>query len=710
MSKGETYLIRRTAGEQPGELIRVPDELVVLASASQRRAAEDVAIQANGRDLLFVLFRHLRKSIIFFAAVFGMALLAAMVLPSSYKSTASLLVRLGPESMLPDPSVQIGKAVVAPIQSRTAEINTELQILRSREVAEAVIGELGTARILGGAPAEKMAKVDDNDDAVKAAIMLIDRKLEVEVEPDSNVLKVNFESKDPRVAKDVVDTYIDKFRSVRAGIHRNPITAQFFGDQQENVRKEIEKLETEIRVLKDATGVGDLKEQRAVVTARLARLQTDIDTVRNQLGATNAMENHPAMQRLRSLESQHREAETSLKQINALDGKLAALERDFGVKSETFKQYATIAQQAGVDRAMSDGKLSNISIVQAATLPLSPSKPDRKLLLGIGLFLALSGAIGLAFVAEAIDHTVKRPEDMALMGVQRCVSIPMIGALQKAGGQTKVEPLPAAKTAAASGLVQNRAGFTAGPWSAIDPSEEEPRDIVPSPHENHHPVSWFHDLRQGVRRLAERVLTGTGMDGTNPRVIAIIGTKHGEGATTLACATAALLAERAQLDAPKGVLDEVLLIDCDLHAPTLHRQLGIDPSPGLTDWLADPSSSELPLEATIKISPVEGLAVMPAGVLRGGALTPNRLKRLIDIVAPNYRYVVIDLPPLDESPEAARLASVCDGTVVVIEAEKLRKQIVVETLQNLQEANVHILGAVLNKRTYPVPEWLYERV
>ncbi|MCS7032836.1 MAG: CpsD/CapB family tyrosine-protein kinase, partial [Phycisphaerae bacterium] len=182
------------------------------------------------------------------------------------------------------------------------------------------------------------------------------------------------------------------------------------------------------------------------------------------------------------------------------------------------------------------------------------------------------------------------------------------------------------------------------------------------------------------------------------------------GTTTVACATAALLAERVQLDATRGSFDEVLLIDADLHAPTLHKQLAIDPSPGLTDWLADPTSSELPVEATIRLSPVEGLAVMPAGTLRGAGLTPNRLRRLLDAVVPNYRYVVIDLPPLEDSPEAARLAAVCDGAVLVIEAERIRKPVVFEALQTLQEAGVNILGTVLNKRTFPVPEWLYERV
>jgi Mrp family chromosome partitioning ATPase len=224
-------------------------------------------------------------------------------------------------------------------------------------------------------------------------------------------------------------------------------------------------------------------------------------------------------------------------------------------------------------------------------------------------------------------------------------------------------------------------------------------------------VVWLHDLRQATRQLAEKLLINTAADGSSPRVIAVVGGRAGHGASTVACATATLLAERTLNDAPSGDADSaVLLIDADLHAPSLHRQLGVDLSPGLTDWIADPGGVQAAIEHVMHATPVEGLTVMPAGALRGGALTPSRLKRLIDVVAANYRYVVIDLPPLDESPEAARLAAVCDGAILVLETDRVRKQVAIHTLSTLSEASAHVLGVVLNKRRFPVPDWVYRRV
>ena len=731
MSKGETYLIRRAAGEKSGgELIRVPDELILLASAPNRQAAEDVAVAATGRDLAFILFRHLKKSLAFFVLVFGLAAAAATLIPDSFQSDARLLVRLGVESMLPDPSVQIGKAVVAPIQNRNAEINTELQILRSREVAEAVLARIGPGRVFG-APVAPVEKVNVHDADVRAAIMQLDRKLSVEVEPDSNVLAVRYEAKDPQVAQDVVAAYVDCFREIRARIHRNPMTARFFGDQQASVRAEIESLEQEIRRLKDATGVADLEEQRRVLSARAANLQTEIDRVNQLLVGSNAGSAHPGRARLAALEQQQRDVDAQVRKINAVAVRLGELERDFGVKTETFKQYAAIAQQAGVDTAMADGRLSNISVVQAASLPIKPSKPNRLLLIGVGLFLAVSGGIGLAFVSEALDHSVRRPEDVAAMGVSRCISIPYISALAEEGTRrarlkpVEVERVIASATGApaargANGVSPGRAGtFSAGPWNVVDRTADVQSPLAERVDDNSTPVGaqggspvvWFHDLRQATRQLAEKLLVGTAVDGTSPRVIAVVGGRKGQGTSTVACATATLLSERVLLDAPAADADAaVLMIDADLHSPSLHRQFGVEGSPGLTDWIADPTNAQTPLEQTLHPTPVEGLTVMPAGALRGGGLTPSRLKRLIDVVAANYRYVLIDLPPLEESPEAARLAAVCDGAVIVMESESVRKREALHLLGTLAESGAHVLGAVLNKRVYPVPEWIYRRI
>jgi hypothetical protein len=72
-----------------------------------------------------------------------------------------------------------------------------------------------------------------------------------------------------------------------------------------------------------------------------------------------------------------------------------------------------------------------------------------------------------------------------------------------------------------------------------------------------------------------------------------------------------------------------------------------------------------------------------------------------------FDYVLIDCPALSESGEAALLASSVDGLVMVVEANRTRHEQIRQTQRTIEMANGKVLGMVLNKRTYPVPNWLH---
>ena len=75
-----------------------------------------------------------------------------------------------------------------------------------------------------------------------------------------------------------------------------------------------------------------------------------------------------------------------------------------------------------------------------------------------------------------------------------------------------------------------------------------------------------------------------------------------------------------------------------------------------------------------------------------------------------YDYVLLDCPALSESDEATFLAPETDGVMVVVEADRTRKQQIQNTQQTIETANGNLLGFILNKRQYTVPKWLYNRL
>lgn len=75
-----------------------------------------------------------------------------------------------------------------------------------------------------------------------------------------------------------------------------------------------------------------------------------------------------------------------------------------------------------------------------------------------------------------------------------------------------------------------------------------------------------------------------------------------------------------------------------------------------------------------------------------------------------FDFILLDCPSLQASGDAALFAEAVNGVIVVVEAERTRKEQVRNTVQTIEMAKGNLLGCVLNKRQYPVPNWLYRRI
>ena len=76
-------------------------------------------------------------------------------------------------------------------------------------------------------------------------------------------------------------------------------------------------------------------------------------------------------------------------------------------------------------------------------------------------------------------------------------------------------------------------------------------------------------------------------------------------------------------------------------------------------------------------------------------------------VGPSHHYVIVDLPALAENALAPRFTNLCDGIVLVVEAERIRWEVAQRAKEKLENVNADVLGVVLMKRSFPIPSWLY---
>jgi capsular exopolysaccharide synthesis family protein len=710
------------------------------------------------REFSYVIFRHRKRTVCFFLIVTILVTLITMLMPRTYRSEAKLLLRLGRESATIDPTASVTGQLIQITQRRESEIKSELEILKSRDMAEKVVDVVGSDILVskpffGGSDKQKQ-----HDRAVRKVM----ENWDIGADRDSNIINVAYEASSPKVAQDVVATLIDAYLEKHLAVNRSKGSYDFFKEQTDKAAAELASTEAKLAALKNETGLSSVDEQRRITLERLGVIQRELegtkadskvsqaksaamkdllarlpetvvtaktsgypniaaDGMRQKLYELQLKEQEllskyteknflvqetqrqiqnaksllkteePARAQVtKALDAAHQQTKTAfvaeetnakaletkagalvvnlanvrdeLKALNSNEVQIARLQRQKEIQEASYREYAKKKEETRIASALETEKISNISVAQGATYPLRPTSPRTALNLVLGVMFATVGAVGLAFLAESLDHSFKRPEDIGKhLNLPLLASIPLLQEDQDLVDPGKALPFLVPDARVRCGLL----GEAGECYETL-----------------------CHSLMQNDAAAC-------------PQVIGVISCHHEEGASTVAANFAATLAGRCN--------ERVLLVEANLIRPSAHMTFGIFPTPGLTDIIADRQD----LFASIKHSNRSNLDVIPSGK---GELTLSQLadskifSEMLDILKAEYSYVIFDLPPLFKSNSALRLASRTDGVIMVIGAEGVSWQVAQRAKERFLETKTKVLGVVLNKRVYHIPEWLYRRL
>jgi non-specific protein-tyrosine kinase len=140
---------------------------------------------------------------------------------------------------------------------------------------------------------------------------------------------------------------------------------------------------------------------------------------------------------------------------------------------------------------------------------------------------------------------------------------------------------------------------------------------------------------------------------------------------------------------------QVILVDCDLRRPNLHRLLGLENRPGLTTMMLDEGAmSAPPLQETV----VPGLQLLASGPLPpspADLLGSRRMDRVLELLTERADMVLLDAPPVVAASDAAVLATKVDGVLLVVSAGQTKRDGVQAARTRLEKVNAHLIGAVL---------------
>ncbi|HMH44583.1 MAG TPA: polysaccharide biosynthesis tyrosine autokinase [Pyrinomonadaceae bacterium] len=385
------------------------------------------------------------------------------------------------------------------------------------------------------------------------------------------------------------------------------------------------------------------------VEAQIAQLESELKKAPAEVLASMKAKSDAAASQLQGLQGAYTKESglTAQQTKNVIE--LASMRADLA----SDQQYLnTLFQKRRELNAVSGETGTSVSVQNYSRLPRAPVGPQRMKTIVIAFILALVAGIGLAFLLDFLDDTIKSVED-----VDRYINLPALALIPAVRNERPrlrgAEPAPA------------------------DPSETTALAMV---RDVRSPIA------ESYRHLRTSLLLSSA--GTAPRTILVTSSQPSEGKTTTAINTAFTLAQTGAA---------VLIVDCDLRRPRLHAHFNISNARGLTNCLSGEASE---IDSVIQsYAPLPNLKLLPSGPMPPNPaelLGSEEMRNLLISLREKFTHVIVDSPPAISFTDASILSTFVDGVILVVHGGRSSRAVVRRAKQQLLDIGAHIFGVVLN--------------
>lgn len=319
--------------------------------------------------------------------------------------------------------------------------------------------------------------------------------------------------------------------------------------------------------------------------------------------------------------------------------------------NEKFSQYETLKKEVQTNQQLYDVLVTkikeqgiqeqikgvNVWILKHAKVPQAPFSPNTSRDVPLSLLFSLAVGIGLAFLFEFLDNTIKGQED-----AEDRLHAPVLGVVPDIKGEEE----------------------NIGLLSASDPESRN--------------AEFYKAIRTSILLSSAK---------SAPKTILVTSAAPKEGKTTSSINLAAAISQYGRT---------VVLVDADLRKPAIHTALGLQNQTGLSTYLA---GGEKPLIHGTEAGLPSNLHVITSGPIPPNPselLGSDMMGALLDELKDVYDVVVLDSPPVSTMTDSAILSKVVDGTVFITRAGSTTYKAAERGLKSLVAINAHILGIVVN--------------
>lgn len=403
----------------------------------------------------------------------------------------------------------------------------------------------------------------------------------IDVRPvrDTQLIELSVESSDPRLAMEIANTLPEVF------IKRNAeMQLSRFASSKENLSKQLAAIESDMEATQQA--INDLEgSDSAIDQAELARLQT--------------------------------------------------------LLSQQQSNYARLLSSYEEIRLAEVQAMDNIVVAEPAELPRYPVKPRTRLNTLLAAVVGCMLAVGVAFLIEYLDDTIKTSED-----ISQALGLSTLGAITR-----------------------------------FRPTDEGERPITAA-----HPRSPISEAYRALRTNIQFSTVDKPL-----RTLLVTSTNPLEGKTTTVANLGVVMAQAGL---------SVIVVDSDLRRPSLHQFFGVSRNLGLTNALLDKNPNP---DGYLQETEVENLRMLASGPLPPNPselLNSQRMRDLIEQLKGKVDVLLFDSPPILAVTDASILANQVDGVLLVVDAGTTRREVAQRGREQLDKVGANLLGAALNKLSH----------
>ena len=491
--------------------------------------------RASLRDILNIIFKRKYQILLFFFVTFSTVVigtLGILLYRPVYEAKAQILVKMGRESIY-NPATG-GTSPVLSI-SYEDQINSEIEILRSRYLSSEVVAFLGPSNIypddgffsslLSWLQKKISPWFQNKKTPTERALLQFQKNLKIQGIKRSNVIEISFKHIHPQIAALVVNTLANQYLDRHVEVHKNPNLYEFFKEQSESLEKELGQAESRLKAFKKQHRITELDEQQKILLQRFQDLRMalnqtlsekaavqkriqlldlqlqslpkniakgkDVDqnpflinTLESRLVDLQLEENslltkyneqnrlvqnvrdeirvvqkkltqqeakrygrsrsgvNPIYQNLQeellqsqgNLKALKAKSDLQLQQLADYGNELAKLnhievqhnqlEQKVEVGRQNYRLYLTKFEEARISDAMDSEKMTSVSLIEPAQVPIKPVSPRVLLNVLLGFFLGVFGALGLAFFMHYLDDSLETVED-----VEEALQLPVLASI-----------------------------------------------------------------------------------------------------------------------------------------------------------------------------------------------------------------------------------------------------------------------------------------